>query len=289
MRKNPSSGWIAAAALLTALAACPDGTQAQPRKGDPVCAREEFRVAVDVGHTREVPGARSARGYMEYDFNLALGSEIEQTLIKAGFHKTVFLVTDGPAQASLFRRVARANALGAHLFLSIHHDSVPEGFLLNWEYEGSVRRFSDAYKGHSIFVSNENGEYAASLRFGHLLGMRLKERGLQYTTQYTDPLLGSRQRVLIDAKAGVYRYDQLIVLRHTGMPAVLLEAGSIINRDEELLSASPERQKLIAAAVTAAVDEFCASRLPKPERRAQPKTGPKPLVRLNAPASATNP
>jgi N-acetylmuramoyl-L-alanine amidase len=44
------------------------------------------------------------------------------------------------------------------------------------------------------------------------------------------------------------------------MPAVLLEAGSIVNREEELLLASPERQALVSAAITDAVDEFCASR-----------------------------
>ncbi|HEY2136487.1 MAG TPA: N-acetylmuramoyl-L-alanine amidase, partial [Xanthobacteraceae bacterium] len=56
------------------------------------------------------------------------------------------------------------------------------------------------------------------------------------------------------------RYDQLIVLRHTRMPAVLLEAGSIVNRTEELLLATPEHQALISAAVVEAVDAFCATR-----------------------------
>jgi N-acetylmuramoyl-L-alanine amidase len=41
------------------------------------------------------------------------------------------------------------------------------------------------------------------------------------------------------------------------MPAVLLEAGSIINRDEELKMSSTERQDIISSAVTAAVKEFC--------------------------------
>jgi N-acetylmuramoyl-L-alanine amidase len=72
--------------------------------------------------------------------------------------------------------------------------------------------------------------------------------------------MGNRQRQLIDAEAGVYRYDQLIVLRKTRMPAVLLEAGSIVNREEELLLDSPERQALIAMAVTDAVEAFCAAR-----------------------------
>jgi N-acetylmuramoyl-L-alanine amidase len=44
------------------------------------------------------------------------------------------------------------------------------------------------------------------------------------------------------------------------MPAVLLEAGSIINRDEELKMDSPERRDIISNGLTMAVKEFCDSR-----------------------------
>jgi hypothetical protein len=44
------------------------------------------------------------------------------------------------------------------------------------------------------------------------------------------------------------------------MPAVLLEAGSIVNRQEELELATPKRRLMVAEAVTAAVENFCASR-----------------------------
>src|SRR6516162_7278715 len=54
------------------------------------------------------------------------------------------------------------------------------------------------------------------------------------TIQYLLPLMGRYRHELIDAEAGVYRYDHLIVLHSTRKPAVLLEAGSIINRQEEL-------------------------------------------------------
>jgi hypothetical protein len=93
-----------------------------------------------------------------------------------------------------------------------------------------------------------------------MLGLRLKDRGLAYTPHYTYAVMGPRRRELLDAEAGVYRYDQLIVLKNTRMPAVLLEAGSIINRDEELLLGEPEHQALIGAAVTDAVEGFCALR-----------------------------
>jgi hypothetical protein len=54
------------------------------------------------------------------------------------------------------------------------------------------------------------------------------------------------------------------VLKKTQMPAVLLEAGSIANRDEELVVTSPERQQLISAAVVDAVDSFCVAQSHKP-------------------------
>ena len=75
--------------------------------------------------------------------------------------------------------------------------------------------------------------------------------------------MGNRKRLLVDAHAGVYRYDQLIVLRTTGMPAVLLEAGSIINREEELRVASAEHQALTSAAVANAVTAFCKTHQPR--------------------------
>ena len=43
----------------------------------------------------------------------------------------------------------------------------------------------------------------------------------------------------------------------THMPAVLLEAGSIINRDEEVQMASPERQDMITSSVASAFKKFC--------------------------------
>jgi N-acetylmuramoyl-L-alanine amidase len=96
--------------------------------------------------------------------------------------------------------------------------------------------------------------------FGSLLGQELEARGLHYTPHYTLALMGHRRRELVDAQAGVYRYDQLIVLRQTRMPAVLLEAGSIVNRQEELELATPERRTLTSAAVVGAVEKFCAAR-----------------------------
>jgi N-acetylmuramoyl-L-alanine amidase len=257
----------------------------------PVCDRAAFRLIVDVGHTAEVPGAKTARGLYEYEFNLRLAKLIDQQLRGAGFGRTMLLITDGRAQASLAHRVGRANASGADLFLSIHHDSVPDQFLEKWQYQGEEHSFSDRFKGHSLFISNDNADPGSSLVFGRLLGRQLKARGLQYARHYTEKFMGHRQRILVDAEAGVYRYDQLIVLKDTLMPAVLLEAGSIINRGEELAMATPERQGLISASVLDAVDAFCTMRRPLGSAKvAHPATAaPAPAAARTKPAPAPAP
>jgi N-acetylmuramoyl-L-alanine amidase len=246
-----------------------------PKPDPAACVRSQFRVVVDVGHTAEAHGAMSARNVPEYDFNFNLAWQIQHSLIANGFTKTVLLVTDGDARPSLFKRVGVANQLSANLFLSIHHDSVPDVFLENWEFEDKPSHFSDRFSGHSLFISRENPDFGASLLFARLLGHQLKDRGLQYARHYTEAFMGHRRRELVDADAGVYLYDALIVLRATQMPAVLLEAGSIINRDEELAVKSPERRDVIDAAVTSAVEKFCDVRAPRPEvARSRPAASP---------------
>ena len=231
--------------------------RAEPRD---VCARATFRAVIDVGHTAESPGATSARGVPEFSFNLDLARRIERQLLATGFKRSVLLLTEGPSRKALAERIKRANALGPDLFLSIHHDSVPDQFLEKWEFDGVQRGFCDRFSGHSIFISYDNSDLPGSLLFARMLGSQLQKRGLKYTPHYTDRNMGHRQRLLVDPQTGVYRYDQLLVLRDTSMPAVLLEAGSIINREEELRMGSVEQQSLISAAVVDAVQSFCAAR-----------------------------
>ena len=166
-------------------------------------------------------GAESVHGigHRRADQRLPLRSLHGQLLVAiddgAGFEQTTLLITHGKTRKQLFQRTAQASKGAADLFLSIHHDSVPDKFLEKWQFEGEEHIFSDRFKGHSIFVSRNNGSYDASLQFARLLGNQLKARGLRYTPHYTEKFMGHRQRQLVDAEAGVYRYDQLIVLLST--------------------------------------------------------------------------
>jgi N-acetylmuramoyl-L-alanine amidase len=248
------------------------------------CDRSKFRTILDVGHTAKSPGAASSRNIDEFEFNLRLAKRIQEKLKADGFSETTVLVTEGKAKPSLMKRVAAANKANPDLLLSIHHDSVPDGFLEDWEFEGKPRHFSDKFSGYSVFVSEQNPHYKASLMFAKMLGNQMAARDQQFARQYDQMFMGKYQRLLLDIDAGVYRYDELIVLRKTQMPAVLLEAGSIINRDEELLMASAEYHDLVSAAVSSAVAEFCDAHTPAQPRVAQPQISqpqvsrPKPQV-----------
>jgi N-acetylmuramoyl-L-alanine amidase len=246
--KLAALGPVSAPALKLSLAAC------EPAK---------FRIALDVGHTAESEGATSARNVTEFTFNLRLAKEVDEKLKAAGFAEAKLLVTEGKAKPSLFKRVSVASDMNADLFLSIHHDSVPNKFLEDWEFEGKKSHFSDRFSGYSVFVSRDNADFKTSFAFAELVGKEMKARGLEYAQQYTMPIMGHYQFTLLDKDTGVYAHDELIVLRKTRMPAVLLEAGSIINRDEELKMDSSERRDLISDAVVAAVKGFCHSAEPQ--------------------------
>ena len=226
----------------------------------PTCDPAKFRIVVDVGHTAESGGADSARNVAEFLYNHRLARRIEQRLKADGFAETRLLLTEGKAKRSLFKRVTAANDLQANLFLSIHHDSVPDKFLEDWEFEGKKRYFSDRFSGYSVFVSHRNPDFKTSLAFAELIGKEIKAFGLPYAEQYSQPIMGRHRHPLLNKETGVYSYDELVVLRTTRMPAVLLEAGSIINRDEELKMDSRERQDIISSGVVAAAKQFCDRR-----------------------------
>lgn len=216
-------------------------------------------MLLDVGHTVDQPGATSARGVTEHIFNLRLAKHIERALRDGGFARTTLLVVRGSGRKQLLKRAAAANAQKPDLLLSIHHDDVQSRYHEHWRFEGRERTYSDRFAGWSLFVSQENRQFAASLAFAKKLGAALFTRGLPFTMHHAEPILGENRPVL-DPDNGVFRYDALIVLKDSDVPAVLLEAGVIVNRAEEISLAGAARQDAIAAAVLTAVQGFCGER-----------------------------
>jgi len=208
------------------------------------------RIAIDVGHFHEKPGATSARGVAEFHYNLQLAREVKAALRGAG-HATRLIGEDGMA-TDLHARAPRAK--GMNLFISVHHDSVQPQFLETWEHEGMERRFTDRYAGFSLFVSRLNPGLETSLACASAVGRALRAAGFTPSRYHADPIPGEN-RPFADEDNGVHYFDNLVVLRTATIPALLFEAGVIVNRDEELRMRDPAVHRRIAESVAAGVGE----------------------------------
>jgi len=212
------------------------------------CALEPRLVAVDVGHFLAEPGAMSARGRSEFEFNSELALAIRATLEAEGL-RVVLIGADGRASV-LARRTEVARH--ADLFLSVHHDSVQPQSLEDWEHDGKVDRYSDRFAGFSLFVSRRNPHLDASLACASSIGAALRAAGFLPSLYHAEPIAGE-SRPFADRLNGVHYYDELFVLRSATQPAVLFEAGVIVNRAEELALREPAMQRRIADAVARGV------------------------------------
>ncbi len=221
----------------------------------PAAAQEPALVAVDVGHFLAEPGALSARGRPELEFNRELALDLRDALEAQG--DRVRLIGAGGEMAVLSRRTAAAR--GASLFLSVHHDSVQPHYLEEWADEGEVRRFSDRFAGFSLFVSRRNPDLAGSLACASAIGAALRAAGFTPSLYHAEPIPGE-SKPFADRLNGVHYFDNLVVLHTATQPAVLLEAGVIVNRAEELRLGEPATRRRIAAAVATGVRECLGRR-----------------------------
>ncbi len=210
-----------------------------------------LRVALDVGHSRLSPGATSARGRGEFLFNLETARVISAVLKKAGAH--VILINGDGAIKGLPERAEAAEREKAECFIAIHHDAVNDKYLKTWIHEGVEREYADDFRGYGVFTSSLNPQAEVSQRLARAVGAAMLESGLKPTLHHAEPIQGEN-RPLLDERTGVYEFTDLVVLKAAKMPAILLECGVILHREEELLVQDPAYQDLIAHAVVKALE-----------------------------------
>ena len=212
-------------------------------------------MAIDVGHFIEEPGATSAHGRPELDFNRDLAVAIEGAARERGL-KTILIGYDGFMSRLTERSAAAA---GADFFLSVHHDSVQPYLVETWEYDKVERWFSDLHSGFSLFVSRKNRALKGSLACASAIGEALRGAGFSPSLYHAENIPGEN-KPFADKTNGVHYYDNLIVLKTARTPAVLLEAGVILNREEDLKLQSEAVRGRIAGAVAQGLSR-CVKRL----------------------------
>jgi N-acetylmuramoyl-L-alanine amidase len=172
-----------------------------PHEKDPL-------IALDDGHGMHTSGKRTPTlpagvvsetgNFMhENEFNRAVVKYLVQELKRCGFR--TLEVAPGDDDVPLSTRVNKANAAGAHFYLSVHANAI-KGAFGEW---GGIETFTH--------YSYANSTAAGKILHKHLLGgTKLRDRGL---------------------KNG----DWLYVVRKTNMAAVLVECGFMDNLYEAKL------------------------------------------------------
>jgi len=219
------------------------------------CVKQNFIVALDIGHSRLKPGALSARGVAEHEFNQKVARLLFTKMLRGGYSKS-FMISDNNEGPDLVTRADIANGRQADLLLSIHHDSVQPRYLRQWTYNGKKYFYSDKYKGFSIFCSDKNGMPEKSLSFARILGAQMLKEGFSPSLHHAEKIEGENRK-LVDEKRGVYEYDDLTILKKAKMAAVLLECGIIVNRDEEEQLSDPATRRKIVSAILRSLDDYC--------------------------------
>lgn len=209
------------------------------------------RIAVDVGHTRSDGGALSARNRPEFEFNLALAQQVAAAL--GGQRLEVREINFDGGIPSLAARTEQA--AGSALFVSLHHDAINEAFLLPWVWNGTAASYSEEKRGYGLFISPRNPDYTRSQHCALAMGRRLRQAGFTPTPWH------QRKHQPVDAELGVWQHrDNLVVLYRTTLPAILVEAGVIKHREEELELLDSQRQARMAEALAAGIAD-CLSPL----------------------------
>ena len=224
----------------------------------PSNARADFTVAIDVGHSPGSGGALSARNVSEYSFNLKMAFTLLRELRKEPRIRALILNPTGKT-ISLQQRADLINGARPDLLISIHHDSVQPLYLSKWNYRGTSAAYCDKFLGYSIFISERNAQPRLCRSYAISIGTQLRKSGFFPSAHHAEKIKGEGRQP-IDGKAGVYRFDGLLILRESRCPAVLVECGIIKNRAEEMLLRSPAYRKRFARAIRSAVGNIMADR-----------------------------
>jgi N-acetylmuramoyl-L-alanine amidase len=248
-------GAMAAAATQPRHAAARKATRPEPAAASPL-------VMLDPGHGGKDPGAIGVSGTYEKHVSLAAALELKH-LLEAGGHYRVALTRARDVFVPLDDRVAKAQAQGASLFVSMHADALADhqvrgasiytlGIASDAQTAALAQRenSADRYGGPALNTSPEVSRILASLvRRETRVGSVHLARDLVGSLDQQVPMLPNPER-----------HAGFVVLKAADIPSVLVEMGFMSNPRDEAELRRPDHRKLIAAAMKRAVDAFFAAR-----------------------------
>lgn len=211
---EPAFGWLVlwrGDALVLRVRRAPRVDPASPLRG--------LRIAVDPGHPPQ--GSTGPTGLYEGEVTLAVGEIVRDLLRDRGADPIMTRTTADPV--GLAERPVIARRAGAHAFVSIHLNALPDG----------ANPF--AARGSGTYFFNAPSASLARAIQGRLLArLGLPDNGTWY--------------------------DNLAVVRPTWMPSVLVEGAYVIVPEQEAALRTPAFRRAYALAIVEGLERWFASR-----------------------------
>lgn len=246
----------------------------EPDKGKPVVkARSDpskpraLLIAIDPGHGGEDPGAVGRRGTHEKDVVLAIGRRLKKLLDREPGMRG-YLTRDGDYFVSLRKRVQKARARQADMFVSLHADGFPDPrakgasvYILSPHGASSEHaRWLARKENQSDLVGGVSLEDKDDVLASVLLDLS-QTASIEASHNAADRVLGRIDRVARLHKRKVERAG-FLVLKAPDMPSMLVETAFITNPTEERNLRSSRYQHKLARAVVGGIKEYFAGNAP---------------------------
>ncbi|MDO8525133.1 MAG: N-acetylmuramoyl-L-alanine amidase [Candidatus Omnitrophota bacterium] len=209
-------------------------------------------IIIDPGHGGSDPGAIGRRRRVkEKDLTLRLARKLKY-LLEAADIKAV-MTRDSDIFIPLPRRSEIANKSAADLFVSVHINASRnkgmrgfECYYLSNATDDNARAL-EAFENSSLKVDEEaSAEHSRSLD-KTLWDMTLTENRLE-SAELAGYICDSVDESLLIGNRGI-RSARFYVLKHTNLPAVLVETGYMSNKFEELKLKDPDFLDRMAEAI----------------------------------------
>jgi len=179
-------------------------------------------VVIDAGHGGHDTGAVALSGKFEKDFNIDIALKLKERLSQQKDVR-IFLTRDGDYFVDLYERAQLANELNATLFVSIHANASTD----NPDANGIETLYFPMAADENAFTAKKFAE--------------LTQRNLINQLKTTD--------------RGIKDRPNLIVLRRTDMPAILVETAFVTNAGDITNLSRSAYRKSVAKAVADSVQQ----------------------------------
>jgi N-acetylmuramoyl-L-alanine amidase len=219
-------------------------------------------VMLDPGHGGKDPGAIGISGTYEKQVSLAAAFELKRKLEAEGRYR-VALTRTRDAFIPLDDRVARAQAHGAALFVSMHADALSDHSIRGASVYTLAGTASDAQT--AALARRENSadrfggaSFNAPPEVARILASLVRQETRVGSGRLARSMVGSLDQDL-PMLPNPERHAGFVVLKAADIPSVLVEMGFMSNPADEAELRRPQHRARVAEAMKRAVDAYFAA------------------------------